>query len=121
MEQMATSNFFDRSYDKPGSVLHHCNLEPRNILVDRQGDEKTWISTGILNWDNVLSVPSVITGIPPVSLWRLSNDMSSWDDQADLPTPNQDITEKGHALKLHFDRKMEKRLPGYNEDAYDTG
>src|SRR5947207_12624811 len=68
------------------NILYHCDLEPRNILVVPVYDdiktrtEQRWRISSVLDWDDALSVPAVLTRMPPVWLWDFSEDDS--DDEA---------------------------------------
>jgi hypothetical protein len=103
------------------NVLFHWDLQPRNILVDKQ-EGKDWQITAILDWDEVLAIPRMLSRKPPVWLYK-------FDIQDDSIQGNPDLMgawEEGlgldeRRLKAHFDREIEKSLPGYGNDAYGAG
>lgn len=58
------------------SVLHHWDLEARNILIDRADSSSSspWRITGVIDWDNPHALPPVLTMKPPIWLWDASDD-----------------------------------------------
>lgn len=102
-------------------VLHHCDLEPRNIMVSKASG--AWKITGIIDWDEALALPTPLSRIPPrwIWNWRLMDldfgDGYLSEDQYHEP----ELSDANEALKTYFDAKVEALLPGYNEDAYGQG
>ncbi|KAL9595198.1 MAG: hypothetical protein Q9219_006592 [cf. Caloplaca sp. 3 TL-2023] len=100
-------------------VLHHWDLEPRNIMVQHVNDK--WRITGIIDWDGALALPRPLARQPPEWIWDfdtrppytryLNNDHYS----------HEHLSIQGKALKAHFDMKAADALPQYLEDAYGMG
>jgi hypothetical protein len=80
-----------------------------------------WVVSGVLDWDDAISVPLVIARTPPSWLW-LDEDTRgpSWDGDRDAK-PERDLTEDELLIKAHFDQIMAKASPSYIEDAYHRG
>ena len=74
--------FFEECGVAP-SVLYHWDFQPRNIIVEGGNDQSK--VTGLLDWDEVLSVPLVLARKP--SAWLLlpegkmtsSQDVNEWE------------------------------------------
>lgn len=100
------------------NVLFHWDLEPRNILVEKK--DSGWKITGVIDWDGTLSVPPVLSRKPPVWLWNSGMAPSGWDGDSDtLPPVN--LSEAEQKIKNYLDTKIDAFLPGYLEDAYNSG
>lgn len=71
-------------------VLWHWNFIPQNILVDRTPN-KNWGATALIDWDEVLYVPQVLTREPPAWLWEFADqtDQGSGDGDDRLPIPSK--------------------------------
>ncbi|TVY18959.1 hypothetical protein LARI1_G002453 [Lachnellula arida] len=78
-----------------------------------------WVLGGVLDWDDVLSVPRVLARKPPSWLWCDEEDRV-WSQNRDEP-PLRDLTQDELLIKAHFDQLMEKASPGYLEDTYHRG
>jgi hypothetical protein len=81
--------------------------------------EGPWTITGVIDWDDALSVPLVLSRKPPSWLWFEEKDRD-WSQNRDKP-PERDLTEDELLIKAHFDQLMEKARPGYIEDTYHRG
>ena len=104
-------------------VLHHWDLEPRNIMVCNANASGRWKITGIIDWDDALALPRPLARVPPRWIWdfhirhpKLEDGFLNADQYADPELEDED-----KALKRYFDNMVECMLPGYNEDAYGTG
>ncbi|KAF7952701.1 hypothetical protein EAE96_005932 [Botrytis aclada] len=90
-------------------TLWHPDLYPRNVVFDRVGavaggsDGATGKMklTAVIDWDNAMVLPRIMTRKPPNWLWRHKN----------LPEKQREI------LKEHFYTCMERLAPGYREEA----
>lgn len=103
------------------NVLYHWDLQPRNILVDKQ-EGKGWQITAILDWDEVLSVPRMLSRKPPIWLYKSNIPDDSIQGNPDLMGSwEAKLSHDESRLKAHFDREIEKSLPGYCDDAYFAG
>ena len=100
-------------------VLHHWDLEPRNIMV-QQGDNGTWRISGVIDWDDAQALPRVLTRRPPSWIWDFDDEEVTGYVDCDFHhiTP---LTKDNMELKQRFDSKAAERLPGYLEDAYGAG
>jgi hypothetical protein len=83
-----------------------------------------WEITGLLDWDDALAVPLVLTRTPPSWLWldeeaRSSNWYCGGADR-DMP-PSRDLTANELLIKAHFNQIMMQKSPSYLEDAYHRG
>ncbi|ATZ51268.1 hypothetical protein BCIN_06g06850 [Botrytis cinerea B05.10] len=83
------------------STLWHPDFHPRNILVVRHGSDVRL--SGVIDWDNALALPRIMTREPPSFLWN---------QPGVLTQPEAD------AVKRAFDETIEQLVPGYIEDAY---
>ncbi|KAK3628891.1 hypothetical protein LTR56_018376 [Elasticomyces elasticus] len=62
---------------KTDYVLHHWDLEPRNLVIQRTQPTDPWRICGVLDWDGALSLPAVLGRRPPVWLWDVTYSHSS--------------------------------------------
>jgi hypothetical protein len=83
MDRIGWFSEADKSSSK--SVLHHWDLEARNILIEQSGEDTSslWRITGVIDWDHPHALPAVLCMKPPIWLWDASDD-------ADLP---EDVAE----------------------------
>ena len=99
-------------------VLHHWDLEPRNIMVKETSG--AWKIVGIIDWDNAVSVPRPLSRRPPEWIWDSDpQEFTGYLDNDHDPTPI--VSDERLALKAHFDTKAAEVLPHYMEDAYGRG
>jgi hypothetical protein len=77
--------FSEADKSSSNSVLHHWDLEARNILIEQEESNPSspWRITGVIDWDHPHALPAVLCMKPPIWLWNASDD-------ADLP---KDIAE----------------------------
>ncbi len=81
----------------------------------------SWVITGVLDWDRIMSVPLVLARQPPIWLWCNEDERSSaWSGNLDVP-PSRKLTDDEFLIKAHFDHIMPKADPSYIEDAYIRG
>ncbi|TGO45417.1 hypothetical protein BCON_0395g00060 [Botryotinia convoluta] len=83
------------------STLWHPDFHPRNILIVRHGSDIRL--SGVIDWDNALALPRIMTREPPSFLWN---------QPGVLTQPEAD------AVKQAFDETIEQLVPGYTEDTY---
>ena len=95
-------------------MLYHWDFQPRNIIIVEGGNDRSKV-TGLLDWDEVLSVPLVLARKPPAWLSLPEGKMTSSQDV--------DEWELGPAeLRTFFERKMRKKAGShYVEDAFGKG
>jgi hypothetical protein len=80
-----------------------------------------WVVSGVLDWDDALSVPLVLARKPPSWLWLdEDNRGSTWDGDRDAK-PERDLTEDELLIKAYFDQTMASASPTYIEDTYHRG
>ena len=74
--------FSDADKTPSKSVLHHWDLEARNILVEQADSDPSspWRITGVIDWDSPHALPPVLTMKPPIWLWDASDDAELPDD-----------------------------------------
>lgn len=80
-----------------------------------------WEITDILNWDDVLSVPRVLSRKPPAWMWHIGDEPSAWSGNVDFPEQQRRLSEEELIIKQHFDRVVEELLPGYCKEACEYG
>ena len=79
-----------------------------------------WEVTGVLDWDDVISVPRILARKPPVWLWfNEDNRNAAWSGDNDIPP--LDLTHDQLLIKAYFDRIMARADPTYIDDAYNRG
>jgi hypothetical protein len=80
-----------------------------------------WVISGVIDWDDALSVPLVLARTPPTWLWFDEGERTlSWSGNRDT-MPERDLTNDELLIKAHFDQIMARRCPTYLEDAYHRG
>jgi len=80
-----------------------------------------WEITGILDWDDVLSVPLVVVRNAHTWLWLDEEKRSlEWNYDRDSP-PHRDLTQDELLIKAHFDQVMARGDPSYTDDTYRRG
>ena len=148
---MEELGFFEERASLSSNVLYHWNLEPRNIIVKRRATDCSSGTSapysleivGVLDWDDVLIVPSILARKPPVWLWDFSEDKSlpssvlaNYDGDVDL-LPSElygeasgRLSEEDLKAKQYFETEICNQLYGgcdpvsreaYLDDAYGRG
>lgn len=80
-----------------------------------------WKVTGVIDWDDVMSVPLVISRVPRTWLWfNEENRGWTWTGNRDTP-PERALTKEELTIKGHFDQIMQQADPEYLEDTYGRG
>ncbi|KAF7910214.1 uncharacterized protein EAE98_012169 [Botrytis deweyae] len=119
--EMKTAGLFSNT--DTDCVVWHWDLAFRNIMVEKQSNGQ-WALTGILDWDGLLSAPSVMTRAPPVWLWIEENDRSSkWHEglgNNDIQ-PARELTMEELVLKSSFEQILQRADQNYMADAYGRG
>jgi len=83
--------------------------------------EGNWVVSGVLDWDDAMSVPLVLARKPPSWLWLdEENRDPSWTGNRDVK-PKRLLTEDELLIKAHFDHIMARASPSYIEDTYRRG
>ena len=116
------------------SILYHWDLEPRNILVKKNGEKWKWVIDMVIDWDRVLAVPPVLARKPPVWLWDFSDDSdrasiaSDYDGDVDLLNPSRYVADNGRlaaddveimrAFEHGFVERMKVVYEDYSREAY---
>ncbi|KAH0257043.1 hypothetical protein KCU91_g16594, partial [Aureobasidium melanogenum] len=149
--EMDELRFFEDRPSLRSNVLYHWDLEPRNVIVERKttipssdASETHRIHiTGVLDWDDALSVPALLARKPPIWLWDRSDDetlpssiRARYDGDSDL-LPIELYSETGGRLseedlqvKKFFESEITEKLYGdsssasreaYLDDAYGRG
>lgn len=146
--EMEELGFFHERASLNSNVLYHWDLEPRNIIVNREAtacssdvpDTYNFEITGVLDWDDALSVPSILACKPPVWLWDFSDDeslpssvLADYDGDVDLLPPelydeaSSRLSEEDLQVKRFFATEISNQLYGdsgpvcreaYLDDAY---
>lgn len=117
LEDMESEGFFA---DQPHPItLHHWDLEPGNLMVEKASDG-AWRICGVIDWDDAIAVPRPLARKSPVWIWHFPDEEPEGfrdDDQFSDP----ELSEEDKRLKAYFDTKIEELLPGYGQDAYGRG
>lgn len=101
-------------------VLHHCDLEPRNLMVQKV--HNTWEFCGIIDWDGAVALPRPLVRRAPDWMWDFDREgFTGYLDNDHHPTSNSSLSHENRALKAYFDAKAEEMLEGYKQDAYAQG
>ena len=140
LEDMKGLGFFD---DLPlRNTIYHWDLESRNILIapttdGTAGNNKAWRLSSVLDWDDALSLPPILTRRPPMWLWDPAKtkptpanpDSGQWfDDDYDLLDPARYDASSGllsaenQDLRAYFEteyvRKVSASTPSYSMTKY---
>ena len=117
LEEMESEGFFA---DQPHPiVLHHWDLEPRNLMVEKTRGG-AWRICGVIEWDDAIAVPRPLARKPPVWIWHFPDEEPE-DFRDDDQFPDPELSDEDKGLKAYFDAKIEELLPGYGQDAYGRG
>ena len=83
--------------------------------------QSKWVVSGVLDWDDALSVPSVLAGYQNSWLWCDEEDRSShWAYDRDT-SPERLLTADELLVKATFDQIVARACPNFIEDAYGRG
>jgi aminoglycoside phosphotransferase (APT) family kinase protein len=110
--EMEHSNIISKRREKPR--LWHWDLSKQNILVDKVAG--VWSVTGILDWDDAMSIPGVIGRKPPIWLWRPEVRVEDADT-----TESGLLTDDQNLIKDRFDEVITASIPSFVDDAYGSG
>ncbi|RDW58787.1 hypothetical protein BP6252_13263 [Coleophoma cylindrospora] len=102
------------SSTKEEARLGHWDLSAQNILVDKV--DGVWSVSGVLDWDEAMSVPRVIGRKPPVWLWLPGTRV----EEADT-VDTAGLTDEQNLVKGRFDEAMVAHSPTFLDDAYHRG
>ncbi|KAH0282634.1 hypothetical protein M436DRAFT_67711 [Aureobasidium namibiae CBS 147.97] len=131
--EMEELGFFQERPSLDSNVLYHWDLEPRNIMVDRRATDRTsdittsyqLEVTGVLDWDDVFVVPSILARKPPVWLWDFSEDeslpsliLAYYDGDVDLLPPELSLRP---AIVCQRKTYSPASREAYLDDAYGRG
>ncbi|KAL8914693.1 MAG: hypothetical protein Q9171_000705 [Xanthocarpia ochracea] len=102
-------------------ILHHWDLEPRNIMVSKTAD-RNWKITGIIDWDSALALPRPLARRAPDWIWDFNSEgFTGYLDNDHHPKPDSELSAENSALKEYFDLKASAMLDGYADDTYGNG
>lgn len=148
IQDMDRIGWFSEADKAPSkSVLHHWDLEPRNILIEQIDSDPSspWRITGVIDWDHPHALPPVLTMKPPIWLFDASDDselpgevQEYYDDDFDwMPLGYyqkenaQHFNANGVKIKQRFEEAIVKHLYSeqyganahakYLDDAYGRG
>ncbi|KEQ59812.1 uncharacterized protein M437DRAFT_77916 [Aureobasidium melanogenum CBS 110374] len=149
--EMDELGFFEDRASLNSNVLYHWDLEPRNILIERNttvpssdaSEEHHVQITGVLDWDDALSVPPILARKPPIWLWDFSDDetlpssvLAHYYGDMDLIPPElysdarTRLSKEDLQVKKFFESEITTKLYGdtssasreaYLDDAYGRG
>ncbi|KAI5203895.1 hypothetical protein E4T39_03959 [Aureobasidium subglaciale] len=130
LEEMKSMGWFDTDeLSTTDSVLDHPGCEPQNITVE-QHEDSTWHLTGVVDWDEIICLPPVLTRRPPLWLWdRFEDDLrpdenlqrlgeDNWDFMS-LEINAEQLTAEGAKIKETYEQAIIKSIyePRYGERA----
>ncbi|KAH7391306.1 hypothetical protein BKA64DRAFT_677302 [Cadophora sp. MPI-SDFR-AT-0126] len=130
--QQTTKVTHNNNYGREHSIATSNKSTPGNEVPDHTEDQQessasqvsptgVWELSGILDWDDALAVPLVLSRKPPTWLWLNEHDRaSSWRGDRD-EKPHRDLTEDELLIKAHFDQIMTRASPTWMDDAYGRG
>ncbi|KAL8836943.1 MAG: hypothetical protein Q9170_002704 [Blastenia crenularia] len=95
-------------------ILHHCDLEPRNIMVQHLNG--SWKITGVIDWDEALALPVPLARQPPNWIWDFDAEGYTGYFNTDFQ-PTLDMSAEDAVLKAYFDAGISGVIDGYLEDA----
>ncbi|KAK5171478.1 uncharacterized protein LTR77_004623 [Saxophila tyrrhenica] len=139
--QMRQDKRYSRAWQEDVSVLHHWDLEPRNILVQHEdeGTRSRWKIKAVLDWDDALAVPTILTRKPAIWRWDRSCLHSSltppdkffdWDADTLQPDHYSGLTGEPQIVKQRFEALYRNQVISINgkwdieeyvDVAYQTG
>ncbi|KAL8834091.1 MAG: hypothetical protein Q9170_003927 [Blastenia crenularia] len=100
-------------------VLHHWDLEARNIMVAVTPDG--YRITDVIDWDEALAYPRNLARRAPDWIWDFRYEEFTGYKDADFH-PHLELSDEALELKAYFDEKARSVLGNrYLEDAYGTG
>ncbi|KAI4198194.1 MAG: hypothetical protein LQ350_005430 [Teloschistes chrysophthalmus] len=100
-------------------VLHHWDLEPRNIIVSFSNPCNTWKITGLIDWDKVQALPLPLARTPPAWVWHFPWRVPIGDGSEYFTGPP--LSKTARARRRYFFKEVERVLPGYRKDAWELG
>ena len=100
-------------------ILHHWDLEPRNIMVEKINDQ--WRFHGVIDWDDTITLPRPLARRPPEWIWAFDSEMCTGYLDNDVHPSRNELSDEDTALKTYFEATATRSLPDYLEDAYGRG
>jgi len=94
--------------------LSHWDLSAQNVLVEKVAG--VWKISGVIDWDEALSLPGVIGRKAPVWLWRPEVRV----EDADTTEPIA-LTDDQNLIKERFEEAITASVPSFLDDAYHRG
>ncbi|KAJ8058139.1 hypothetical protein OCU04_012996 [Sclerotinia nivalis] len=80
-----------------------------------------WKVTGVIDWDEVMSVPLVLSRQPRTWLW-IDDKKRGWHWSHNYDTPlKRELTSEELTIKDRFDQVMQQADPSYLDDTYGRG
>lgn len=118
VRQMGDAGYFD-DVKRGKCVLWHWDLSAENVLIQKSDDGK-WAVSGIIDWDEILSVPQVWASTPNSWLWIDERRGSySWLGYK-LDYNPWELAGEDLAVKLYYDY-FAANNPHYQDDTYGKG
>ncbi|KAI4174138.1 MAG: hypothetical protein LQ343_002473 [Gyalolechia ehrenbergii] len=123
LDQLDREGAFASNNNTP-IVLHHWDLEPRNIMVSPTSPG--YAIVGIIDWDDAIALPRPLARKPPAWIWDFDSEaFTGYLDIDHHPSKTDLVSEKDDenaALKAHFDARAAAVLgQEYLDDAYGNG
>ncbi|QSZ29705.1 hypothetical protein DSL72_004222 [Monilinia vaccinii-corymbosi] len=137
LREMVKARLFRQSDSK--CVLWHCDINAHQIFIDgietppapdvstpsvaekQEASNSGWKVTGVIDWDETMSLPLVISRVPRAWLWfNVKKRGWGWDGDHNTPL-EQELNQEELTIKGHFDQIMQQADPQYLEDTYGRG
>jgi len=107
--------------EEPTAIVGVLPEDKEGMQGQPPAQEQKWVITGVLDWDDALSVPLVLARNPQSWLWFDEGERTlSWSGNRDTK-PERDLTNDELLIKAHFDQIMAREEPTYIEDTYHRG
>jgi len=119
LKQMGDAGYFTNA-SRGKCVLWHWDLSSENVLIQKS-DDGNWKVSGIIDFDDCVSVPKIIASTPPSWLWinEALHGYYVWQgyklDYNPWGVQGEDL-----AVKLYYDH-LAKDSPHYDDDTYGKG
>ncbi|KAF7871480.1 hypothetical protein EAF04_003587 [Stromatinia cepivora] len=103
------------------SISGESSYDATNVTEKLQLMNGGWKVTGVIDWDEVMSVPLVLSRQPRTWLWT-DDAKRGWAWTGNYDTPlKQELTSEELTIKDRFDQVMQQADPSYLDDTYGRG
>ncbi|KAG4432346.1 hypothetical protein IFR05_012165 [Cadophora sp. M221] len=106
--------------DSEDKKTEHSSKTVEEVYAAKETASSDWVASGVLDWDDAMAVPLVLSRKPPSWLWLNEDERPDWTGNRDRK-PHRDLVGDELLVKAHFDQFMARASPSYLEDAYGRG